>query len=138
MSPTPEPPRAPQTSVPEQRQGSPLRGKDAAQSGRHRFGPEFLPLNISAPFIRRPVATTLLTIAIALSGLVAFGLLPVAPLPEVDFPVVVVRARMPGASPETHGRHRGHTFGAGPGAHCRGHGNDLLQQPGLQQRDPAI
>ncbi|MCD7984938.1 MAG: efflux RND transporter permease subunit, partial [Desulfovibrio sp.] len=58
-------------------------------------------MNISAPFIRRPVATTLLTIAIALAGMVAFGLLPVAPLPEVDFPVVVVRARMPGASPET-------------------------------------
>lgn len=68
---------------------------------RHRFGPEFIPLNISAPFIRRPVATTLLTIAIALAGMVAFGLLPVAPLPEMDFPVVVVRASMPGASPET-------------------------------------
>lgn len=68
---------------------------------RRRFGPEFMPLNISAPFIRRPVATTLLTIAIALAGMVAFGLLPVAPLPQVDFPVVVVRARMPGAGPET-------------------------------------
>lgn len=77
---------------------------DADKAGggkRRRFGPEFIPLNISAPFIRRPVATTLLTIAIALAGMVAFGLLPVAPLPEVDFPVVVVRARMPGASPET-------------------------------------
>ncbi len=69
--------------------------------GQHRFGPEFLPLNISAPFIRRPVATTLLTIAVALAGLVCFGLLPVAPLPKVDFPVVVVRAKMPGAGPET-------------------------------------
>ena len=68
---------------------------------RHRFGPEFLPLNISAPFIRRPVATTLLTLAIALAGMVAFRLLPVAPLPEIDLPVVVVRASMPGASPET-------------------------------------
>ncbi len=68
---------------------------------RRRHGPEFLPWNISAPFIRRPVATTLLTIAVALAGMVSFGLLPVAPLPEVDFPVVVARARMPGAGPET-------------------------------------
>lgn len=68
---------------------------------KHRFGPEFLPFNISAPFIRRPVATSLLTFAIALAGVVAFDLLPVAPLPQVDFPVVVARANMPGASPET-------------------------------------
>ena len=74
-------------------------GEGAAR--RHRFGPEFLPVNFSAPFIRRPVATTLLTLAIALAGIIAFRLLPVAPLPEVDLPVVVVRASMPGASPET-------------------------------------
>ncbi|MDD4701751.1 MAG: efflux RND transporter permease subunit [Desulfovibrio sp.] len=67
----------------------------------HRLGPLVLPLNISAPFIRRPVATALLTIAITLAGIVAFGLLPVAPLPETDFPVVMVRARMPGAGAET-------------------------------------
>ncbi len=66
-----------------------------------RFGPEFIPLNISAPFIRRPVATTLLTLALALAGAISFGLLPVAPLPQIDFPVVVVRASMPGAAPET-------------------------------------
>ncbi len=76
-------------------------GGEGAHARRRRFGPEFLPLNISAPFIRRPVATTLLTIAVALAGMVSFGLLPVAPLPEVDFPVVVARARMPGAGPET-------------------------------------
>lgn len=68
---------------------------------RHRLEPEYLPFNISAPFIRRPVATTLLTCALALAGLISFYLLPVAPLPQVDFPVVVVRASMPGASPET-------------------------------------
>ena len=68
---------------------------------RHRFGPEALPVSLSAPFIRRPVATTLLTFAIALAGMVAFGLLSVAPLPQVDFPVVVVRAKLPGAGPET-------------------------------------
>lgn len=67
----------------------------------HRLGPEYIPYNISAPFIRRPVATTLLTFALALAGIISFYLLPVAPLPQVDFPVVVVRASMPGASPET-------------------------------------
>ena len=71
------------------------------QGRRHRFGPEALPANLSAPFIRRPVATALLTFAIALAGIVAFGLLPVAPLPQVDFPVVIVRAKLPGAGPET-------------------------------------
>ncbi len=58
-------------------------------------------MNISGPFIRRPVATTLLTIAIALAGGIAFQLLPVAPLPQVDFPTVSVGAGLPGASPET-------------------------------------
>jgi multidrug efflux pump len=57
--------------------------------------------NFSAPFIRRPVATTLLTMAIFLSGAVAFRFLPVAPLPQVDFPTISVGAGLPGASPET-------------------------------------
>jgi multidrug efflux pump len=55
-------------------------------------------MNISAPFIRRPVATTLLTVAIALAGAIAFEVLPVAPLPEVDFPTISVGAGLPGAS----------------------------------------
>lgn len=58
-------------------------------------------MNISAPFINRPVATTLLAIALLLSGLVAYRLLPVAPLPRVDFPSISVNAALPGASPET-------------------------------------
>jgi len=58
-------------------------------------------MNISAPFIARPVATTLLTIAIALAGMFAFFKLPVAPLPQVDFPTISVQATLPGASPET-------------------------------------
>ena len=62
---------------------------------------ELMRMNISAPFIRRPVATTLLTIAIALAGAVAFRILPVSPLPQVDFPTISVSARLPGASPET-------------------------------------
>ena len=55
-------------------------------------------MNISAPFIRRPVATTLLTVAIALAGAIAFEVLPVSPLPEVDFPTISVSASLPGAS----------------------------------------
>ena len=58
-------------------------------------------MNISAPFIRRPVATTLIMLAIAVAGLASFPMLPVAPLPKVDFPTVSVSARLPGASPET-------------------------------------
>jgi len=58
-------------------------------------------MSLSAPFIRRPVATTLLTLGIALAGLLAFRLLPVSPLPQVDFPTISVSANLPGASPET-------------------------------------
>ncbi|MBV8576670.1 MAG: efflux RND transporter permease subunit, partial [Acetobacteraceae bacterium] len=58
-------------------------------------------MNLSAPFIARPVATTLLTIAIALAGLIAYLKLPVSPLPQVDFPTISVQAQLPGASPET-------------------------------------
>src|SRR5882672_6608164 len=57
--------------------------------------------NFSLPFIRRPVATSLITLAILLSGVVAFRFLPVAPLPQVDFPTIGVGAGLPGASPET-------------------------------------
>src|SRR6201987_2056547 len=58
-------------------------------------------MNISAPFIRRPIGTSLLTIALLLSGALAFQFLPVAPLPQVEFPTVSVGAGLPGASPET-------------------------------------
>src|ERR1039458_8017380 len=58
-------------------------------------------MNISEVFIRRPVATTLLTVAIGLAGAVAFRILPVSPLPQVDFPTISVQAGLPGASPET-------------------------------------
>ena len=57
-------------------------------------------MNLSGPFIRRPVATMLLSLAIILLGGVSFGLLPVSPLPNMDFPVIVVSASLPGASPE--------------------------------------
>ncbi|MFM2240861.1 MAG: hypothetical protein RJA69_2235 [Pseudomonadota bacterium] len=58
-------------------------------------------MNVSAVFIARPVATTLLTLAVALSGLLAYFQLPVAPLPQVEFPTISVQASLPGASPET-------------------------------------
>src|SRR5512146_2834541 len=58
-------------------------------------------MNISAPFIRRPIGTSLLTLALMLAGILAFTLLPVAPLPQVEYPVINVAAGLPGASPET-------------------------------------
>jgi multidrug efflux pump len=58
-------------------------------------------MNICAPFIRRPVATTLLTLAVAIAGAVGYSVLPVAPLPQVDFPTINVNASLPGASAET-------------------------------------
>ena len=56
-------------------------------------------MNISAPFVARPVATTLLAVAMALAGLLGFSKLPVSPLPQVDYPTIAVSAQLPGASP---------------------------------------
>src|SRR6202790_721525 len=58
-------------------------------------------MNISEPFIRKPVATTLLVVAITLAGAAAYRMLPVSPLPQVEFPTISVSAGLPGASPET-------------------------------------
>ncbi|KQQ39939.1 nodulation protein [Duganella sp. Leaf126] len=58
-------------------------------------------MNLSSPFVKRPIATVLLTIGLALAGIGAFFVLPVAPLPQVDFPIISVSASLPGASPET-------------------------------------
>jgi multidrug efflux pump len=58
-------------------------------------------MNFSWPFIARPVATTLMTLGVALAGLLAYFQLPVAPLPQVEFPTISVQASLPGASPET-------------------------------------
>ena len=58
-------------------------------------------MSLSTPFIRRPVATSLLMAAVMLVGLAAYPLLPVAPLPRVEFPTIQVTANLPGASPET-------------------------------------
>ncbi|MTV39693.1 efflux RND transporter permease subunit [Duganella radicis] len=58
-------------------------------------------MNLSSPFVKRPIATVLLTIGVALAGIGAFFVLPVAPLPQVDFPIITVNATLPGASPST-------------------------------------
>ncbi len=58
-------------------------------------------MNLSAPFVRRPIGTVLLTVGVALAGIGAFFALPVSPLPQVDFPVIFVSANIPGASPDT-------------------------------------
>src|SRR5438046_5021426 len=58
-------------------------------------------MNLSAPFVARPVATTLLAIGLVLAGAVAFTQLPVSPLPQVDYPTISVQAQLPGASPDT-------------------------------------
>src|SRR5437016_7846397 len=58
-------------------------------------------MNISAPFIKRPIGTSLLAAGLLLAGALAFNFLPVAPLPQVEFPVIQIQAGLPGASPET-------------------------------------
>jgi multidrug efflux pump len=58
-------------------------------------------MNMSSPFVRRPIATVLLTLGLALAGIAAFFILPVSPLPQVDYPVISVSANLPGASPDT-------------------------------------
>ena len=77
-------------------------------------------MNISAPFIKRPVATTLLTIGLVLGGILAFRLLPVSPLPQVDFPTISVSATLPGAEPGDHGHLGGRAAGAPVRPHRRG------------------
>lgn len=58
-------------------------------------------IDLSGPFVRRPVATTLIAVGIMLLGLLAFRMLPVASLPQVEFPTIAVTANLPGADPDT-------------------------------------
>ena len=58
-------------------------------------------MNLSRPFVRRPVASSLIAVALVLVGALAYALLPVSPLPQVDFPSIRVSASLPGAGPET-------------------------------------
>ena len=95
-------------------------------------------MNISAPFIHRPVATTLLIVAIALAGAVAFRILPVSPLPQVDFPDHLGERRPARRQPGDHGIFGGHAAGAPVRPHRRGHRDDLFEHPRLEQHHPAI
>src|SRR5207302_6099060 len=82
--------------------GGPALGRAAAEPWRASGSPHRDDrVSISGPFIRRPVGTTLLTAALVLAGVLGFRLLPVAPLPQVDFPTIQIVAALPGASPET-------------------------------------
>ena len=90
-------------------------------------------MNISATFIQRPVATTLLTIGLALAGAVAFRLLPVSPLPAVDFPTIFVSARLPGADPETMATSVAAPLEAPVRPHRGRHGDDFGELTGLDE-----
>src|SRR6201999_1400043 len=75
--------------------------REPQRSGEPKDDGASLTGGISTPFIRQPIATSLLMVGILFVGLVAYPLLPVAPLPQVDFPTIQVSAQLPGASPET-------------------------------------
>ncbi len=76
-------------------------------------------MSLSAPFIRRPVGTALLTVAVALAGILAYFFLPVSPLPEVDFPMISVSRGIAGGESGDDGVGSGDAFGAAIRAHRR-------------------
>ena len=87
-------------------------------------------MNPSATFIARPVATTLLTVAVALAGAIAFTVLPVSPLPQVDFPTITVGGVAAGCERGYHGVLHRDAVRTGIRAHRRRDGDDLHQQSG--------
>jgi multidrug efflux pump len=87
-------------------------------------------VNISALFIRRPVATALLAVAILISGALAYFILPVAPLPNIDYPVIALQASMSGASPEIMAATVAEPAGAAPRHHRRCERADLVSYVG--------
>src|SRR5678815_219299 len=85
-----------------ERRGPPRARGRPASLRQHTHKPDRdAKMNLSAPFVRRPIATVLLTIGVALAGIGAFFVLPVSPLPQVDYPTISVSAQLPGASPDT-------------------------------------
>ena len=90
-------------------------------------------MNISAAFIRRPVGTTLLAVAVVLLGAIAFKLLPVSPLPQVDFPTINVHANLPGASPDVMAATVATPLERALGRIAGIYGNDLVERAGLDQ-----
>ena len=95
-------------------------------------------MNISRPFINRPVATTLLTIAIALAGAIAYKVLPVSALPQVDFPTISVGASLPGASAGYRGLLDRHSAGAAVRPHRRRYRDDLVEFARQHRGHPAV
>ncbi len=95
-------------------------------------------MSLSAPFIHRPVATTLLTIAIALAGIIAFVMLPVAPLPQIDFPTINVQANLPGASPEIMASSVATPLERQFGRIAGHYGNELVELPWIHAHHPAV
>ena len=87
-------------------------------------------MNLSTPFIHRPVATTLLTVAIALAGIIAFLVLPVAALPEIDYPTIDVSGQLAGRQPGNYGLLGGHATRAPIRAHCGHYGDVLVELSG--------
>ena len=92
-------PAAAQSRHDRDRQGAP--GRRRGRKPHRASGVEVSAMNISETFIRRPVATILLSVALTFAGLFAYRFLPVAALPTVDFPTISVSAQLPGASPDT-------------------------------------
>ena len=103
---------------------SPLRGADMNES-------------ISSPFIRYPIGTSLLMAGILFVGIVAYPLLPVAPLPQVDFPTIQVSASLPGAQPGNHGVLGGAAAGAPARANSRHRADDFDELARLDRRSPS-
>ena len=107
------------------------RMRSATRSVRSRRSAELdaggADMSLSTPFIHRPVGTTLLTVAITLAGALGYFLLPVSPLPQVDFPTIQVSRRAAGRQSRDDGLGRGHAAGAAVRPDCRRHRNDLDQ-----------
>ena len=96
-------------------------------------------MNLSARFIERPVGTTLLAMAVAMAGAIAFAVLPVAPLPQVDFPTISVSASLPGAQCGNHGLLGGDAAGASVQPHRRGVDEMTSAEfPGQHPGDAAV
>ena len=95
-------------------------------------------MNFSALFIHRPIGTTLLTIALALAGLIAYQFLPVSPLPQVEFPTIQVQAAAARCQPGNHGLRSGHAARTPVRTHCRAERNDLHQLSRLHEHHPAV
>ncbi len=95
-------------------------------------------MNPSRIFVERPVATTLLTLAVAIAGSIAFVVLPVSPLPQVDFPTITVAAQLPGASPDIMASSVATPSGARVRPYLRRHRDDIVEHTRHNQHHDAV